>query len=101
MMLGMAWATGTNIKGREIGYLVEAECDDSACEEKIDRGLAFVCGAEHDGGERGCGNYFCAKHLLFVTQTRLVNGFSLVEKTSPQLCQGCADEWRADHPDLT
>lgn len=100
-MAGMGWATGTNTEGREIGYLVEAACDESSCEVKIDRGLAYACGAEHDGGEHGCGGYFCADHLHVATQDRMVHGVALPEKRSPTLCERCAATWAAAHPELS
>jgi len=51
--------------GREAGYSVEAECDHDGCTERIDRGLAYLCGDDPgDGGEHGCGRYFCYGHLL-------------------------------------
>lgn len=50
--------------GREAGYGVEATCDKPGCREQIDRGLAYLCGdAVGDGGEHGCGRYFCGRHL--------------------------------------
>jgi len=30
----------------------------------IDRGLAYVCGGEPYGEDKGCGLYFCGKHLI-------------------------------------
>jgi hypothetical protein len=52
--------------GREAGYGVEAECDREGCAERIDRGLAWLCGNDPDGwrdlSEPGCGKYFCGKH---------------------------------------
>jgi hypothetical protein len=58
----MGWEfCGTDDDGREIGYGVAATCDFPGCAEKIDRGLAYVCGTMH-GGENGCGKYFCDKH---------------------------------------
>ena len=60
----MGWSIGYDSKWkRDIGYGVPAYCDHPECDEKIDRGLAFVCGGEPYGGERGCGLYFCGKHL--------------------------------------
>lgn len=52
----MSWAIGydENWK-RDVGYGVPAICDHPGCNEKIDRGLAFVCGGEPMGGEKGCG----------------------------------------------
>lgn len=58
----MGWAYGVNNDGREIGYSVNAICDAKGCKVKIDRGLAYVCGGMHDGGDFGCGKYFCSKH---------------------------------------
>ena len=115
----MGWSIGydSNWK-RDIGYGVPATCDHPGCEEKIDRGLSFVCGGEPCGGEQGCGLFFCEKHL----------GYALVagHLQGPQLCERCimADdeepfepkpdlpewiawkltdeswaEWRADHPE--
>lgn len=64
----MALAQGVNKAGRKIGYSVHATCDQRKpqCRAKIDRGLAFVCGGQHDGGESGCGRYFCYRHLLYL-----------------------------------
>ena len=61
----MSWAVGydTNWK-RDIGYGVPAICDHPKCNERIDRGIAYVCGAEPCGGEKGCGLYFCGKHQV-------------------------------------
>lgn len=73
----MSWAYGTNNSGREIGYGVETICDEINCETKIDCGLAYVCGDMHDGGEHGCGKYFCYEHLLM--------------GKGPQLCRKCFD----------
>lgn len=50
---------------RDIGYGVPAYCDAPGCFAEIDRGLSYVCGSEPYGGERGCGLYFCEKHLGF------------------------------------
>ena len=58
----MGWADcGTDDLGRPIGYGHTAECDHTGCSEKINRGLAYVCGTMH-GGEGGCGLYFCDDH---------------------------------------
>lgn len=59
----MGWAQATNAQGRKVGYGVSAKCDAPKCKERIDRGLAYVCGGMHDGGEHGCGKYFCPEHL--------------------------------------
>ena len=61
----MSWANcGVDQEGRPIGYAVDAECDHpGGCKVKIDRGLSYVCGGMHGGGEEGCGKYFCPEHL--------------------------------------
>lgn len=60
----MGWGDcGFDDRGRPIGYSVSATCDDSGCEKEIDRGLSYVCGGMHGGGEAGCGGYFCEAHL--------------------------------------
>ena len=60
----MSWAIGFDDRWqRDIGYGVPAFCDDPKCDEKIDRGLSYVCGGEPYGGDAGCGLYFCEKHL--------------------------------------
>lgn len=60
----MSWAVGydTNWQ-RDIGYGVPAICDRPKCGGNIDRGLSYVCGGQPYGGERGCGLYFCDRHL--------------------------------------
>lgn len=77
----MGWGTGTNAAGREVGYMVQAECDEPDCTVEIDRGLAYVCGGMHDGGEEGCGGYFCGEHLLLAPDA--------------QMCDACHDAWEA------
>ncbi len=50
--------------GREIGYAIQAECDQPKCHEKIDKGMAYACGGTHLGGADYCDRYFCYDHLL-------------------------------------
>lgn len=60
----MSWSIGyDSYWQRDIGYGVPAECDHPKCHEEIDRGLSYVCGGEPYGGDRGCGLYFCGKHM--------------------------------------
>jgi hypothetical protein len=59
----MGWSDCGTLNGRRIGYSISATCDKKGCKTKIDRGLAFVCGNMHGGGEHGCGGYFCEDHL--------------------------------------
>lgn len=73
----MGWSLGFDSKwNRDVGYGVPAICDQPLCKKKIDRGLAFVCGGEPYGGDRGCGLYFCGSHIFL--SARL-----------PQLCTRC------------
>ncbi|MGL3804701.1 hypothetical protein ACSYDW_01250 [Paeniglutamicibacter sp. R2-26] len=62
----MGYGAYTLPDGREAGYLVDAPCDKSGCDTKIDRGLGFLCGQNPEGwrdaNEPGCGNYYCAPH---------------------------------------
>ena len=88
----MGWSIGYDEHWkRDIGYGVPAFCDHPGCSEEIDRGLAHVCGGEPYGGERGCGLYFCDKHLHH--HARL-----------PQLCERCSPRRqihfkpKPDHP---
>ena len=74
----MGWSIGYDERWRrDIGYGVPATCDHPGCGEQIDRGLAYVCGGEPYGGERGCGLYFCYAHLYLYARL-------------PQLCERCA-----------
>lgn len=58
----MGWAVGS-MDGRDIGYGVPATCDHPDCDEKIDRGLGYVCGfGQPWGGDEGCGLFFCPDH---------------------------------------
>ena len=68
----MGWSIGYDDNWeRDIGYGVPAYCDHPDCNEEIDRGLSYVCGEEPYGGERGCGLYFCSKHLRYGCGTEL------------------------------
>jgi hypothetical protein len=79
----MSWAYGINAQGRAIGYGVPATCDEEGCATAIDRGLSYACGGFHDGGEDGCGGYFCSEHLGY--------GYTAdeEERMSAQLCPAC------------
>jgi hypothetical protein len=63
--VSVSWAIGYDSTwNRDIGYGVPAVCDHPGCGAVIDRGLAYVCGGDPYGGERGCGLFFCGAHLL-------------------------------------
>jgi hypothetical protein len=89
----MGWSIGFDENwNRDIGYGVPAYCDHPGCYEEIDRGLAYVCGGEPYGGSRGCGLYFCDKHLFMSAKL-------------PTLCERCLPRRRKpfaakpDHPE--
>lgn len=71
----MGWSLGydENWK-RDIGYSVPSVCDHPDCNERIDRGLSYVCGGDPYGGESGCGLFFCSMHRI------------------GQLCERCGEE---------
>lgn len=84
----MGWGYGINSWGREVGYTVEATCDQEGCEEEIDRGLGHVCGPMHDGDEHSCGDYFCGDHLFY--------GVGLPNA----MCGACSKTYDEEHPEL-
>lgn len=94
----MGWANcGENsTTGEQMGYAHVGICHDPDCPEKIDHGLSYVCGGDHyqgaggrrafasmhEGGEHGCGYYFCTEHLKW-----------------PQLCKECVIFYEAEFPE--
>ena len=82
----MGWGyCGEDQDGRPMGYTVEATCDEESCKTDIDRGLAYVCGGMHEGGEYGCGGYFCYTHL------HPLCGDLESDEDIPQLCKRCCE----------
>lgn len=67
----MGWEfCGKDSAGRQIGYGIQANCDEPDCDTMLDRGLSYVCGGMHGNGDHlghdfGCEKYFCEKHLEF------------------------------------
>jgi thermostable 8-oxoguanine DNA glycosylase len=80
----MSWAHSQLDDGREIGYGVPDVCNAEGCTKKIDRGLAYVCGGMHEGGDWGCGKYICDDHA----NAGLVPGGEVV-----RLCDACCTKW--------
>jgi len=80
----MGWGyCGVNpTTGEEMGYCVQGECHADGCVNLIDHGLGNVCGGEHEGGEHGCGYYFCTDHL-YLSDTPSGTGW---------LCRQCRDK---------
>jgi len=88
----MSWAVGFDKNwNRDIGYGVPAECDHPDCHNKIDRGLAYVCGGEPYGGENGCGLYFCEDHLIYAGDAAVCERCAAGEK--PFEPKPDVDEW--------
>jgi hypothetical protein len=80
----MGWSIGYDDKWeRDIGYGVPAVCDHPECNEEIDRGLAYVCGGQPYGGDKGCGLFFCSKHRQFR---------EFDDGEHAQVCERCADD---------
>lgn len=91
----MGWGDcGTDSKGRPIGYLFPAICDEPGCGKAIDRGLAYACGGMHgenDGWD--CEGYFCPDHLTYREHPDT--------ERYEQFCRTCAMalDFYAAHPD--
>ena len=83
----MGWGYGgVNPKtGEEMGYNVGGVCHHDGCPEKIDHGLAHVCGGMHEGGDHGCGYYFCGAHLTILR--------------GEQFCMACASKYAEACPE--
>lgn len=104
----MGWSLGYDSTwNRDIGYGVPAFCDHPQCNEKIDRGLSYVCyGSEPYGGD-GCGLYFCEKHRDYRGKCpRCANykpPYKRIKLDHPEwsnhkLFDASWSAWRKDHP---
>lgn len=104
-------------RGRDCGYGVPAECDHPKCTERIDRGLAHLCGDEPGDEQFGCGLYFCGVHLGYRTPRGLSHAITLCPacwsyrppyKPKPDVPEWIGwkltDEswaaWREEHPEF-
>lgn len=70
----------------EAGYSVEAVCEKDGCDEKIDRGLAHLCGETPGGDEHGCGGYYCGQHLYMALDLPATEG----------LCKPCMGRYEVE-----
>ncbi len=104
----MGWSIGYDSNWRrDVGYGVPAECDHPDCKEEIDRGLAYVCGGQPYGGDKGCGLYFCSRHLginaLCERCRKRKEPFDPKPDIFPWLSHKMTDSswalWRADNPE--
>ena len=75
--------------GDMMGYLHKGKCAQDGCKVEIDHGLDYVCGGMHEGGNYGCGRYFCLKHLTYVN---IPEEFLTGIKAYVQVCLSCAEE---------
>ena len=67
------------------GYAVETVCAHAGCEEKIDKGLGYLC--------YRCKKYFCDHHLtMHFDDNDEVAKFECFAGESEQICCDCADE---------
>lgn len=96
----MGYAYYTLADGRDAGCGIAAVCDEDGCDEKIDRGLAYLCGDNPHGSEYGCAHYFCDQHLLSPPgSVELMGGglckrcnATLRERLAGTICRWC-DGW--------
>jgi hypothetical protein len=103
----MGWSIGYDSNwSRDVGYGVPAYCDHPGCWKEIDRGLAYVCGGEPHGGERGCGLFFCGDHLSMNCKCQsCASGKSPFQPTTDhpdwiehKLADGSWQQWRDENP---
>jgi len=84
----MGWGDcGTDSNGRPIGYVFEAICDFPGCDNRIDRGLSYACGAMHGQNEFDCEGYFCGEHLHFPNDPE-----NILEWRQP-MCKKCNEKF--------
>lgn len=74
------------------GYGHADICNQDGCEERIDRGLAYLCGDQPGyASEGGCGRWFCGGHL-----------FMPPEEVGPLrgggFCGGCMTKYEEEEP---
>lgn len=67
------------IDGKERGYGVPDVCNHEGCEQKINRGMAYLC--------YGCTGYFCYDHLIFGEDK-----YECFAGKSSQICSACLDK---------
>lgn len=99
----MGWGDcGKNHKtGDMMGYCYPGVCSQSGCLKEINHGLSYVCGGMHEGGDSGCGLYFCDKHLSIyeeIYDDELdINIF--IGGPSERLCEECVKYFRKEYAD--
>lgn len=83
--------------GEMMGYGYSGICNHPRCNKEINHGLSYVCGGMHEGGELGCGKYFCTNHLnwLYFENKKLDQyAFNWPSPTEydRQLCNDCVKD---------
>jgi hypothetical protein len=66
----------------ERGYSVDAICEHEGCDEKIDRGLSYLCYA--------CTGYFCEEHRAIEYDDGDEIEFNCFAGSSGMCCETCA-----------
>jgi hypothetical protein len=100
----MGWAVGWDPKWqRDIGYGVPSTCDQPGCDEKIDRGLGYVCGGDPMGGEHGCGLYFCCELVTVpfvdgIAVDEIADDFNEDDAEWVEVCERCSKNEQAFDP---
>lgn len=104
----MGWAIGydENWK-RDVGYGVPSNCDHPGCAEQIDRGLGYICGSDVGGGDKGCGLFFCGKHMratgICVRCSHNAEPFTPTPDTAEWIAHKLAHDswaqWRSENPE--
>lgn len=80
--MGWSYCGKNSTTGDEMGYGVAGVCAQHGCGKEIDHGLSYVCGSMHEGGDHGCGRYFCEGHLIICE----------VSEDVTQLCEECSKQ---------
>lgn len=106
----MSWDNcGTDSKGREIGYCIDAICDHPDCNKEINRGVAYACRGMHGESEFDCEKYFCDEHLYFpdsFTETedkdegvlleKYIDGLDYINSLCENCCRRFATWWKEE-----
>lgn len=95
----MGWARGTDALGREVGYAVEAVCDEPECSTMIYRHVESYCGGLSNDHGQGCALNFCEAHLDFEYAEPDEDGEE--EPATDMLCPACLGKWISANPVLT
>jgi len=96
----MGWSYGRLPNGKEVGYSVEATCEQPGCGVAIDRGLDFACGGAHGVDEFSCDRYFCSSHLICLPHPYGHAGADERYPSAFMLCQECEKQLEIAYPGI-